>query len=187
MKPALDDRENFDITVHDTQGSKTFRTKRIISSRGAEPLRGRGTRVFEAVELDKDGTPNDLPVVLKDIWIDSDRMREGDILSLLHEAAGAQDDDKLLFENYFLTAICHGDVLDGNDIPDDTAKALMRGLVIPSDLKSQFTLQWTSIFPKYAHKTHYRIVFKEVCETINSLRSLPDVMAVLDETVSGAS
>ncbi|KAN0109362.1 hypothetical protein V8E52_009406 [Russula decolorans] len=37
---------------------------------------------------------------------------------------------------------------------------------------------------KYAHKTHYRIVFKEKGITIDRIRSLPDVMTVLTETVS---
>ena len=201
----------FDITVHphdDRQNLRKFRTRRIISSYGAEPLRGRGSRVFEAVELDGNGEAKGSNVVLKDFWIDSDRMREGDILAAMYEEA--EGDDKILFEKHFLTTICHGDVWIGSGILDDTAIALMRGLKITSDHIPQFDLQRTPVFenPKksasgsegtrgvsrvqvpgarlrYADKTHYRIVFKEICVTIERMPSIPDVMAILDQTVTG--
>ena len=183
-----------------------FRTTRIISSHGAEPLRGRGTRVFEAVELDQNGEPNGSHVVLKDIWIDSDRTREGNILTSLYEAA--EDEDKQLVQKHFLTTICHGDVWTELDIVDDTANALMRGLKIAPDHKPLFELQRHPIIQniesasgsglrgvsrvqvphfriRYAHKTHYRIIFKEICITIDRMSSLPGVMTVLAETVSG--
>jgi hypothetical protein len=38
---------------------------------------------------------------------------------------------------------------------------------------------------KYAHKTHYRIVFKEKSITIDLIPSLPDVMTILTGTVAG--
>jgi len=77
--------------------------------------------------------------VLKDIWVDSDRMREGNILALLH--AAANDEDKQLLEKHFLTTICHGDVWTELDILDDTANALMRGLNITPGRDSLFKLQ----------------------------------------------
>jgi hypothetical protein len=40
---------------------------------------------------------------------------------------------------------------------------------------------------RYAHKTHYQIVFEEKGITINCIESLAEVMTVLSETVSGAS
>jgi len=146
-------------------------------------------------------------VVLKDMWIDSDRTREGNILAFLH--AAADKNDKLLIEKHFLTTICHGDVRT-NGILDDTANALMRGLDVKNDHKSFFMLQRTPFMlnknapsgsggrpgatpaqaPQshisYAHKTHYRIVFKENGITLGRIKSLPDVMTVLTETVSGA-
>jgi hypothetical protein len=69
--------------------------------------------------------------VLKDIWIDSDRTREGNILALLY--AAANDKDRQLIEKHFLTTICHGDVWTELGILDDTANALMRGLKITAD------------------------------------------------------
>jgi hypothetical protein len=40
--------------------------------------------------------------------------------------------------------------------------------------------------PRYTHRTHYRIVFEEKGITIDRIRSLPDLMAVLSEIVRGA-
>jgi hypothetical protein len=146
--------------------------------------------------------------VLKDTWIDSDRMREGDILASLH--AAADEADKRLIEKYFLTMICHGNVWTKLGIFDDTATALMRGLKITKDQDSQFELQRKSIIQSvrsapgseslradsrvqvphsnktYAHKTHYRIVFEEIGTTIDRVPSLPGIMKVLNDTVSGA-
>ena len=144
--------------------------------------------------------------MLKDIWIDSNRTREGHILTSLYEAV--EDEDKQLFEKHFLTTISHGDVWTELDILDHTANALMRGYVPGHD--SLFQLQRKPILQNYippsgtdsiratsriqvphshirnAHRTHYRIVFKEICITIDRMQSLPDVMVTLSETVSGA-
>ena len=61
---------------------RKYRTKRMISNIGADTLRGRGTRVWEAVELD--GNDEEVEVattcVLKDSWVDVDRSRGGKIL-----------------------------------------------------------------------------------------------------------
>jgi hypothetical protein len=125
-------------------------------------------------------------MVLKDTLIDSDRMREGNILALLH--ATANDDDKLLVEKHFLTMICHGDVWTEFDLLDDAANALMRGLSVPPDHDSLF--KWIPFIQSYeppsGHKIHYRIVFKEKGIPMDRITSLPDIMTVLTETVSGA-
>jgi hypothetical protein len=184
-----------------------FRTTQVISSYGAEPLRGRGTRVFEAVEVDENGNITGSPVVLKDIWIDSDRTREGNILASLHAAANIED--RQLVEKHFLTTVYHGDVWTEHDVLDDTANALMRGLSITPHHASLFKLQRTLIhkyeppsgsealraisrvqaphsYLSYAHKTHYRIVFKERGITVDRMNILSDVMMAFTETVSGA-
>ncbi|KAF8493938.1 hypothetical protein F5888DRAFT_1720628 [Russula emetica] len=211
IQPVTGNRGQSVVTVHpdnDKQNSRRFRTTEILSSYGAEPLRGRGTRVFQAVEIDGNGEPSGSPVVLKDIWIDSDRTREGNILASLRSETN--DEDRLLFEERFLTTICHGDVWTELNILDDTANTLMRGLNITSDHTSRFDLQWQSVIQKhdptpgseglratmslvrapppppnvsYAHKTHYRIVFKEKGTTVDSIKNLPEVMTVLTETV----
>ena len=204
-------KAQFVITIHpdnDKRSPRRFQTRQIISSSGAESLLGRGTRVFEAVEIDGNGNPNGSPVVLKDIWIDSDRTREGKVLALLHTEANCED--RKLVEKHFLTTICHGDVWTEIDIRDDTANSLMRGLEITSDHVSLFKLQVKPFIRTYeplsgsessqansrvraphphlrfAHKTHYRIVFKEKGITIDRVKRLSDVMTVLGETVDGA-
>ena len=204
-------REQFVITINpdnDKQSPRRFQTRQIISSSGAESLLGRGTRVFEAVEIDKNGNLNGSPVVLKDTWVDSDRTREGKVLALLHTEAICED--RKLVEKYFLTTICHGDVWMGLDIRDDTANSLMRGLDITSDHVSLFKLQVNPFMRtyeslsgsessqessrirarhphlRYAHKTHYRVVFKEKGITIDRVKRLHDVVTVLSETVGGA-
>ena len=181
---------------NDIQHPRRFRTTKIISSYGAEPLRGRGTRVYEAIELDSNDNDSGSPVVLKDIWIDSDRMREGNILRTLHD--DADEIDKKLVEKHFLTTVCHG----------DTDVGLMRGLKVTTH--EPFELQRTHFVRekkesghgseglraisrlhaphpilKYAHKTHYRIVFQEKEITIDLIQSLPDVMSTLSDAVTG--
>ena len=67
----------YDIKVRDdAKGTtRTFRTRRLISSIGADALRGRGTRVWEVVEL-KNGKEGTSKHVLKDAWVDVERERE---------------------------------------------------------------------------------------------------------------
>ena len=134
-------------------------------------------------------------MVLKDVWINSDRVREGNIITSLH--AAADEEDKRLLEKHFLTIICHGDVWTELDIVDDTANGLMRGLKITADDNFLFQLRsgpriihygppsQSGVLQEFKHKTHYRIVFKEICTTIDRMGSLPGVMKVLTETVDG--
>ena len=148
--------------------------------------------------------------MLKDTWIDNDRIREGNVLASID--AAVDSDDRILFERNFLTRICDGDVWTDFDTLDDTAN-LMRGLNIdPNDIPL-FELQqmpisesdepplelqspWAmtnvrpplELHPRYAPnlKSHYRIVFKEKCTPIYRIKSLPDIMTVLIEIVDGA-
>ena len=196
----------FNITVHPNQHQekpRRFQTKRIISSSGAEPLRGRGTRVFEAVEIDEDGHEIGVNVVLKDIWIDKDRTREGIILAQLYDEA--QGDDKALVRKYLLTTLCHGDVLLEGEVPDDTEESIMRGLKTTDSmfsLRSVKDLSKTSsstgsqsvhamdllnyrVPRKYAHKAHYRIVFEEQGIMIHHVTLFHDVLKTLMDTVDG--
>jgi hypothetical protein len=92
-------------------------------------------------------------------------------------------------EKYFLTTICHGDVLDGAGCCDDTEKGLMRRLKDATDsfelqrkplviskheaapgsqgLRATSRLHIPHPSLKYTHKAHYRIVFEEKGETID--------------------
>jgi Fungal protein kinase len=200
----------FIITVYpnnDKKNLRRFRTTKIISSYGAEPLRGRGTRVFGVIEIDTHDKEKGSPVVLKDIWIDHDRTREGVILAQLYNQA--DDNDKKLVEKHFLTTICHGDVWTASDVLDDTQNTLMRGLKVITDhefelqrkqlvlekheaatgsegLRATSRLHAPHPHLKYAHKAHYRIVFKEEGITVDLIPRFPDVMTILTGTVTGA-
>jgi hypothetical protein len=213
LDPTIDrvpgELTQFIVTVHpdnDNRHPRKFRATKIISSFGAEPLRGRDTRVFEAIELDGDGSKIGLPVVLKDIWIYHDCMREGVILAQLYDEA--DDKDKELVKKHFLTVICHGDVWTELEVLDNTENGLMCGLKVTKD--SMFELQQKQLVVskhqaasgsqglrvtsclhaphpnlKYTHKTHYRIVFKEKGVTTDLILNLPEVMKILTETVTG--
>lgn len=68
-----------DIVVRASNGKdKIYRTLEVLSDFAAESILGRATRVYKAQEL-KNGVPYGDVVVLKDQWIDSDRIKEGDI------------------------------------------------------------------------------------------------------------
>jgi hypothetical protein len=120
----------------------------------------------------------------------------------------ADDEDKVLVKKHFLTTICHGDVWVAAAV-DDTADGLMRGLKVTEERvfelqRKQLVIEKHETGPgseglratsrlhaphpniKYAHKTHYRIVFKEKGITVDLIPRLPDVMAVLIGTVTGA-
>jgi Fungal protein kinase len=139
MQRTSEDPTQFIITVHPHDNSKPrrFRTQKMISSIGAERLRGRGTRVFEAIEIDENGAEKGPVVVLKDTWIDHDRPREGDILAQLHDEANPED--KKLVEKHFLTTVCHGDVWTKSGVLDDTQRGLLHGFEPTPG--SVFTLQ----------------------------------------------
>ena len=216
MERVPDALSQFIITVHpdrEREKPRRFRTKSVISLSGAEPLRGRGTRVFEAVEIDDQGCKKGSNVVLKDIWVDKDRMREGTILTQILNEAGAKGDEcQRQVGKYFLTTICHGDVLLDPDVIDDTEQGLMRGLrttdrtfslrnlMITAMTKSRSesssdsrpeSLPKTNVYGHgrgaipYAHKTHYRIVFEECGVPIHHIRLFHDVLKVLADTTQG--
>lgn len=69
----------YDSTVHSTdRTAQIYRTLCLISDSGARTIRVRGTRVWKTVFV-QDGEESGEPVILKDVWPDSHRSREGDI------------------------------------------------------------------------------------------------------------
>ena len=115
----------YDIVVRDDKDmtESIFRTRRLISDIGVDALRGRGTRVWEVVKIDSSGKDSgDATNVLKDVWVDDDRKREGEILRLIRQAAredGAECFNAL--NNYLLTIMTCGDVFLGEN-PDSTRR-----------------------------------------------------------------
>ena len=86
---------------------RIFRTVELLSSVGAEHLRGRGTRVWKVHEVVGERLSEET-YVLKDTWIDSDRMREGHIMAEIRNSATKKE--KELIEDALLTMEVHGDV-----------------------------------------------------------------------------
>lgn len=83
----------------------------ILSNIGADPLRGRGTRVFKIHRLENGAETGD-EMALKDCWMDADRTREGEIMgSILQDAikAGSKENIQELEEG-LLSVFLHGDV-----------------------------------------------------------------------------
>ncbi|CCL99699.1 uncharacterized protein FIBRA_01720 [Fibroporia radiculosa] len=127
-KPLLggDCKPRFDITVHAKDGSEAiFRTTRLISFIGTASMQGRGTRVWEAKRL-KDGRESGEPLVLKDCWVDADRLREGTTIRMIREADISEEGRKVL-DDHILTVVCHGDVQTKSGIVDHTRDLLTRG------------------------------------------------------------
>ena len=96
------DKWNYEITMkgEDSHGrilTKVYKTIDIIADMSSN-LRGRATRVYEAYDVENP----DSRVVIKDSWVDVNRLKEGDTLSkILKNASG---DEKAMF----LTVLIHG-------------------------------------------------------------------------------
>lgn len=153
MKPAVgrngrsmlgsDRKPRFDITIHAEDGSEAvFRTTRLISFIGTASMQGRGTRVWEAKRI-KDGKEYGELVVLKDCWVDADRLREGTTIQMIREADISEEGRKVLDQG-ILTVICHGDVQMKGGVVDHTQDLLTRGKEI-SLKHGQFPLQTYSV------------------------------------------
>jgi hypothetical protein len=200
-RPAGDDGHECPVV------ETVYRTTRIIFDYGADALRGRGTRVFEARRLE-DNVEVGEPVVIKDVWVDDDREREDRILSQLFDEA--DDKDKELVKKYFLTVLACGDVIIGGKV-DHARDLITRGKDIPTDCK--FYLPTKALNPRTEHlsstgpaqswdefelsrappethrqfapKVHYRIVFKEVGKPLHEVRNLRNGFQLLVDATAG--
>ncbi|KAJ3557299.1 hypothetical protein NM688_g1547 [Phlebia brevispora] len=106
------DRRRYDITVLSDKGeARVYRTLELISCSGAQVLLGRGTRVWKVVQVEN-GEERGNPMVLKDVWANPRRKREGTILDELRKADyspySRQD-----FECAYLSRVLDGDVFNG--------------------------------------------------------------------------
>lgn len=199
----------YDIVVRsqDTMAEKTFRTKRMISSIAADALRGRGTRVWEVVELDDDEEEiGDTTCALKDAWVDNDRTREGAILDAIRKSTKGKPDSRALLEGlnmFLLTTVAYGDVYL-NDRVDTTRPWSIPAIVNLLSVKNEpeehgrvkshlapmggIALEPVPHQPATQHfatKSHHRIVFEEVGMTIREVQSLREVFTYIHEAILG--
>ncbi|CCM03683.1 uncharacterized protein FIBRA_05827 [Fibroporia radiculosa] len=120
------DKPRFDITVHAEDGTEViFRTTRLLSFIGTAALQGRGTRVWEAKRVEHGRESGD-SVVLKDCWVDSDRLREGTIMKMIRESKISEEGRRVLDE-HLLTVVSHGDVRMRGNFVDHTRELMTQG------------------------------------------------------------
>lgn len=180
----------YDIVVSYASGGKVvYRTQRLVSDSGAQDLRGRGTRVWVA-RLLENGVECGEPVIVKDAWVDSELQREGVTL----EDFLSKDRPEILQDSadeFFLTVMCHGDVHVANGIdeppqPDMTRTDLVHGASPPATPSPVFKCRIGQHTPwSTRRKVHYRLVFKEVCTSIDDERCLKRIFDVLGEACAG--
>jgi len=120
-RTLADGQPQYEIQVMD----KVYRTTDVLSNFGADAIIGRGTRVFKVYDI-KD--VNKTPRVLKDVWVEEDRSREGEILNNLFAKIQLEGgEDKLRdAQRYFLTSVTYGDVKIHGQL-DHTRNLIMRG------------------------------------------------------------
>jgi hypothetical protein len=189
----------YDITVDAFEGKGTvpivFRTELILSDFATDALRGRGTRVFKARKLNPaTGQVGREPVATKDIWVDDDCDREEWIRAKIEE--GANEEDALLIQQYFMTVLHHGDVLIFGQT-DHTRNLVMHQADFPSEVRFPLRRKQDSGRPepvpssgsspfshipgftrvphaeycRYHAKVHYRIVYRKVAQALHDIQN----------------
>lgn len=214
----------WDITVHYGDNVDTsqpvdvskfrmvvLRTEKLESSIGAEAMRSRGTRVWQARIIRPDGKLDDKVSVIKDYWVDHDRLREAMIRQRILDDAETEE-EKATLEKHLLTPVCSGDVIiDGQR--DNTCSLLRRGAEVPVGSlypthhveKSStggtipedepYAPQGTSTIRAREErieelillndKSHHRIVFAEVASTVEHVETVRGVFKVARQAITG--
>ncbi|KAJ3557297.1 hypothetical protein NM688_g1545 [Phlebia brevispora] len=187
----VNDRRQYDITVFSDEGeARVYRTLELLSCSGAQILLGRGTRVWKVVQVEN-GEERGHPMILKDVWVNPGRKREGTILEELRRADyspySRQD-----FECAYLSRVLDGDVfngpasmnLDGTQafgLEEESASDREKR---SSSADSPHSTSVLAPFPSIDCKVHYRIVFREVCRSISSEPSLVAIFRAFAQAVT---
>ena len=179
----------------------TTDSDRVISEFKAKGLIGSGTRIYKA-RL----TTNKKDVVLKDFWLLDGRDPEPKIRDQIKSSI-TKDVDKSFADNHILKPIAHGDV-QVNGEKDHTKEVQLRGQ--SQDMSKQFDLplpdkeggvKASTLGSKgvqnyarriavelernrragYPHRSHYRIVFKEVATPIDEIDNVEDLLLVVSD------
>jgi hypothetical protein len=181
----------------------------MINYDGAEFLHGRGTRIWKVHRVVDEKVDKTQPGVLKDFWVDDDRIPETEILEKIKNQPDLPEE----FKDMFLTPIATSDVYI-NDKRDNTHTLIMRGAKIPSDAAVFLThvpnthqplhTVTAAVVPnihastpmsntgkeklkiiQYFSKYHHRIVFAEERRPLSQSRSLREIIAALLEILVG--
>ncbi|CAE6434132.1 unnamed protein product [Rhizoctonia solani] len=181
--------ESYDITIRnpDAGTTKVYRTIEIISDAGVDSMVGHGARVWEVQRL-VDGVPVGPSYALKDAWIYEDRIGEHVILKKIRKEQPA-------YAQHFLTPMDHCFVPVDPALPsilDNTHRNLshrtVRNLKLTGMvLSTRFSYSVTTIVlsPLWERvdfglaRRHYRIVFKEIGESVHDLGTFADVFIAI--------
>lgn len=209
---ALAGGRSYDISAGARNSARKFRTIEMVYCAPVDAMRGRGTRVWKAVEIGRRADPKKV-FIIKDTWIDSDRTREGDVMTQILQDA-TSDTHRAALEKIFLTVVCHGDV----QWHGHTSKTrhldefkLFATQLAPQDSQrhesdSFRTRQTTGTCAdrafsrnaadeekrpeyliQYHAKTQYRIVFEEVGTPLHGLTSPGKIFEALKTISQGVS
>lgn len=211
-----DKNTQYEFTVHDvSKGNvveRTYRTKELLWNFGAEPLRGRGTRVWVVTEV-VDGVERGGRRVLKEAWRDEDRDPEGAIgadmkANILRSTSGVE---RQVVEEMLMEAVAYGDVLvEGRPDRTHSFKAcraeapplsddlpVIRVAVMNADKRRLVGIERRgqtvvdaskrkkSDVLQYPVKIHHRTVFKDVGQPLLHVESLSKVFDSLIDVLLG--
>lgn len=170
------DGRNFDIPVRSADGqTRTYRTQALLSSVGSHNRLGKGTIVWKAVRLE-DGEEIGPPVALKDSWVYTDYIREGDAIRCIRLNALASQDEELVTQ-MVPEVEWHGDVFIGGDEP---------ALDCTRTFGTDEPIQDRASKPSVYQLVHYRLVLTPVMEkSIEHEMSIPTIFHALAQVAGG--
>jgi hypothetical protein len=184
-----------------TVGDRVYRTSELMNHDGVKSTLGRGTRVWAVNEVINGKPDPKLSGVLKDHWMDHDRMREVDILAEIIDQEGTSEETREILTQLFLTIIASWDVCI-NGCRDET-RSLMSDSeerpteVVPFPMQVPASHQPSHVITthlgtdeppptlpvkkiiRYHPKYHVRTVFKEKCNTLWESRSMQEAFWIL--------
>ena len=191
MTPVLqqDGTLQYDILVRFSNGDEqVYRTQELLSIFNEDRICSRGTRVWKAIRVEN-GHEIGEPVALKDSWIDGRRAREGCTIANIKQSAARCGESESI-DAALLTVVIHGDVaVEGLQ---DRTRAFPRDTPLDSHTKDPTDSPPRNNNPSLGevprdspYQVHYRIVFKEVCESLADKKSISNVFKALFDTCEG--
>jgi AAA ATPase containing von Willebrand factor type A (vWA) domain len=187
-------------------GARTFiTTKSPLFDFKADCAEGSSTRVWRVHDKYDEGNPRK-EFALKDVWMVSDVPSEGELLDTIRNQLTVAD------RQYFLTTEVHA-VVKIDETLDTTHSAIMRGAptIVDHWIVKRKAGSAASIKPQvfgssrlysvghtpsvgqqapaakhqFTPRTHYRIVWKEVCTPLHDQQTLDGAYALLREATEG--
>lgn len=193
---------------NDEISTKLYQTSKVLVNHSAVDVCGRATSVFTVHPIDNLGMVNfSIIKVLKDVWVEHRRKREGVRLRGVLDKLNDQE------KGYFMTSSEHDDVLI-NGKADLTEELLMSGLQLQTEVRKrvwkryhlktsklyhenetirdgfyrgQYDLDWSAEPLKYSSKSmsHYRIVYDEMGTPVFDLTTMHEVFQALIDAIQG--